>query len=47
MTNAMFIEIARARVAASRREPALARLRRAGYADAERLPRLPRHWANR
>lgn len=24
-----------------------ARLRRAGYADQERAPRLPFHWANR
>ncbi len=23
------------------------RLRRAGYADGERLPRKPHHWANR
>lgn len=23
------------------------RLRRVGYADGERLPRTPRHWANR
>lgn len=47
MTNAMLIGIARARAAESRREPGLARLKRAGYADAERLPRIPRHWANR
>jgi len=47
MLNAMMIGIARARVAESRREPSLARLKRAGYADAERLPRLLRHWANR
>lgn len=47
MMNAMLIGIARARVAESRREPSLTRLMRTGYADAERLPRLLRHWANR
>ncbi len=30
-----------------RRANTEARLRRAGYADQERTPRQPRHWANR
>ncbi len=47
MTNAMWIAIARVRAARLGREPMLDRLRRAGYADAERPPRQSRHWANR
>lgn len=30
-----------------RRTSTAARLKRAGYADGERRPRLTRHWANR
>lgn len=36
-----------ARVQAFRRESLVARLRRAGFADLERTPRRPFHWANR
>jgi len=47
MMNATLIGIARARLAELRLQPSIARLKRAGYADTERLPRLPRHWTNR
>ncbi|MEJ2667951.1 MAG: hypothetical protein P8Z81_12785 [Deinococcales bacterium] len=47
MMNALLISVARARAADMRRRSGLLQLRRAGYADAERSPRLARHWTNR
>lgn len=47
MNDVILVRIARARTAALRRERGLERLRRAGYFDGERRPRVDRHWANR
>ena len=47
MINLMLVEIVRNRSALPRENAGTERLRRAGYADGERRPRRPRHWANR
>jgi len=47
MVNAIMLQLFRARTGSRRIEPTPERLRRAGYADGERRPRVPRHWANR
>jgi hypothetical protein len=47
MNDFMLLQLARARAGQPRREPSAERLRRAGYADGERRPRITRHWANR
>ncbi len=47
MINMFLIEMARVRTGVDRSGAKLERLRRAGYADGERRPRTPRHWANR
>jgi len=47
MVDVNLIAIARARTGSERSTLTLERLRRAGYADGERRPRMTRHWANR
>ncbi len=47
MNSFMLLQRIRARAGQLRREPTAERLRRAGYADGERRPRITRHWANR
>jgi hypothetical protein len=47
MNTFMLVPFTRARAGLLRREPTAERLRRAGYADGERAPRIARHWANR
>jgi hypothetical protein len=47
MNRFMLMHFTRTRNGQLRREPTAEQLRRAGYADGERRPRITRHWANR
>jgi len=47
MNRFTLLHLTRPRSTRPRREPTAEQLRRAGYADGERRPRIPRHWANR
>lgn len=47
MNSFMLMQLTRNRGGQPRREPSAERLRRAGYPDGERRPRITRHWANR
>ncbi|MEJ2288692.1 MAG: hypothetical protein P8Y02_08620 [Deinococcales bacterium] len=47
MNSFILLQLARTRTGEGRRDPTPERLRRAGYADGERRPRIARHWANR
>jgi hypothetical protein len=47
MNSFMLLLRTRSHTGQARREPSAERLRRAGYADGERRPRIARHWANR
>lgn len=47
MVNVILVQLARARTLTARDGREAERLRRSGYADGERRPRIPRHWANR
>ena len=47
MNSFMLLLRPQPRAGQPRREPSAERLRRAGYADGERRPRIARHWANR
>jgi hypothetical protein len=47
MNRFTLLHFTRTRSGQLRREPTAEQLRRAGYADGERRPRITRHWANR